>query len=474
MKPVIALVGRPNVGKSTLFNKLTKTMDALVANFPGLTRDRKYGDGKLGGFSYTVVDTGGLSGEEHGIDWHMAQQTLLAISEADVVLFMVDGRAGLTTIDEQIATNLRKEAARVYTVVNKVDGIGEEQARMEFFALGLGEPVSIAAAHSRGLTALIEFIAEELEIDSDADTPSVELNKDIRVSIVGRPNVGKSTLINRFIGEERVVAFDQPGTTRDVVQVPFARGGRDYTLIDTAGVRRRGKVKETVEKFSVIKTLQAIEQSNVCLLMLDATESVTDQDLSLIGYTIEKGRALIVVVNKWDDMDPEKREKVKEDLERRMSFLTFTKTHFISALKGSGVDQLFKSINKAYDSATSKLSTPLLTRMLEHAVQEHQAPMVNGRRIKLRYAHQGGSNPPIIVIHGNQVDKIPKAYRRYLMNFFQKELDLFGTPVRIEFSGKSNPFEPRKAKVLTPLQKHKQSLEKRKKDGGRKNNNKKY
>ncbi len=457
MIPVIVLVGRPNVGKSTLFNKLTKSMDALVADFPGLTRDRKYGDGKLGHFPYTVVDTGGLSGEEEGIDVHMANQTQLAIDEADVVLFMVDGRQGLTNTDKEIANSLRKQSAQVYLVVNKIDGVGEDQANAEFYALGLGEPMSIAATHSRGLVKMLDRVAGDLGITEDDDSAELPNDSRTRVCIIGRPNVGKSTLINRFTGEERVVAFDQPGTTRDVVNIPFKKGKRDYLLIDTAGVRRRGKISEVVEKFSVIKTLQAIDKSNVCLLMIDAGEGITDQDLNLIGYTIEKGRALILVVNKWDEVNSEQRELVKTDLKRRTGFLTFTKTHYISALRGSGVDQLFSSIARAYDSATIDLATPLLTRMLEHAVSEHQPPMIHGRRIKLRYAHQGGANPPIIVIHGNQVDKVPHSYKKYLMNYFQKELGLFGTPVRIEFSGKENPFEGRKKPNLTPLQKYKKN-----------------
>lgn len=455
MKPVIALVGRPNVGKSTLFNKLTRTMDALVADFPGLTRDRKYGAGKLGAFSYTVVDTGGLSGEEEGVDLHMAEQTRLAIDEADVVLFMVDGRAGLTTADEEIAAGLRRSEKKVSLVVNKIDGVGEDQASAEFFALGLGEPICIAASHSRGLNRMLEDLQLRYGFDVDDDSAAGPAwDGRIRVGIIGRPNVGKSTLINRLSGEDRVVAFDQPGTTRDTVEIPFRRAKRDYTLIDTAGVRRRGKVSDVVEKFSVIKTLKAIEECHVCLLMVDATEGVTDQDLSLTGYAMEKGRAIVMAVNKWDELEPGQREHVRTELERRTAFLSFTKTHFISALQGSGVDQLFRSIARAYDSATLDMSTPVLTRMLEHAVSVHQPPMINGRRIRLRYAHQGGSNPPIIVVHGNQVDRIPNSYKRYLMNFYQKELGLFGTPVRITFSGKENPFETRREK-LTPLQKHK-------------------
>ncbi len=456
MKPVIALVGRPNVGKSTLFNKMTKSMDALVADFPGLTRDRKYGDGKLGNYSYTVIDTGGLSGEEDGIDVHMADQTLLAINEADIILFMVDGRAGLTNTDEFIATKLRRSDKLVSLVVNKIDGIGEDQASADFFSLGLGQPKCIAATQGRGISSLIEFIAIELNLTELAEQSSSWYDDRIRVGIIGRPNVGKSTLINRLIGEERVVAFNQPGTTRDTVEIPFERAKRKYTLIDTAGVRRRGKVSQIVEKYSVIKSLQAVEKSNVCLLMLDSSEGITDQDLNLIGYSIEKGRSLIVIMNKWDDINSIRREELKKEIKRRMGFLTFTKIHFVSALLGSGVSQLIKSINRAYDSAIANLSTPVITRMLEHAVSSHQPPMVNGRRIKLKYAHQGGTNPPIIIIHGNQVDNVPRSYKKYLMNFFQKELALFGTPIRIEFSGKENPFSSKRSK-FTPRLKYKQS-----------------
>lgn len=456
MVPVIALVGRPNVGKSTLFNKLTRTMDALVADMPGLTRDRKYGDGKLGGFPYTVVDTGGLSGTEAGIDAHMAKQTLQAIEEADAVLFMVDAREGLTHTDTEIAASLRRLESPVFLVVNKIDGIGEDQASAEFFALGLGQPVTIAAAHSRGLSKMLAQVADALQLEDVEDDAADEPDDRIRVGVIGRPNVGKSTLINRLIGEQRVVAFDQPGTTRDVVSVPFDRGRRGYTLLDTAGVRRRGRVSEAVEKFSVIKTLQAVEGSHVCLFMVDAVEGITDQDLNLMAYIIDKGRSLILVVNKWDELSSGERDHVKTELKRRAAFLQFTKSHYISALRGSGVDQLFSSINRAYESAKVNLSTPVLTRMLEHAVQEHQPPIVNGRRIKLRYAHQGGVNPPIVVIHGNQVDKVPGAYKRYLSNYFQQALGLFATPVRLSFSVKENPYENRHARRLTPLQKHKQ------------------
>ncbi len=451
MKPVIALVGRPNVGKSTLFNKLTRTQDALVADLPGLTRDRQYGDGAVGDWPYLVIDTGGLSGEPDSLDAKMADQTLEAVREADLVVFMVDGRAGLNPIDEDIADLLRREAGPVLLCVNKIDGVGEDKAMLEFYALGIGATVPVAASHNRGVKSLVDECAAALGIDTGAFQSSEELseqerNKDIRIAFVGRPNVGKSTLINRLIGEQRVIAYDQPGTTRDAVAIPFERAGKQYKLVDTAGVRRRGKISEKVEIFSVIKTLQAIDRCNVCVALIDATDGATEQDLHLLGYAIEKGRALIVAINKWDALDSEQREDAREQLERRVEFLRFTKIHFISALHGSGVGDLFKSINKAYASAFMDLPTPKLTRLLEVAVQQHQPPMVNGRRIKMRYAHQGGVNPPIIVIHGTQTEKIPASYQRYLMNYFTKALRMFGTPLRIEFKQGDNPFASRATK----------------------------
>jgi len=442
MKPVIAIVGRPNVGKSTLFNKLTKTKDALVADFPGLTRDRQYGDGKLGDFPFLVIDTGGLSGENELLDRQMAAQTQLAISEADVVIFLVDGREGMTPTDMEIARDLRRLSVQVLLVVNKVDGVGDEQARMEFFALGFDEPLSIAATHNRGILSMLESVGEVL---NHGPVTQVETFDDtVKIAFVGRPNVGKSTLINRLLGEERLIAFDKPGTTRDAIAVPFTRAGKEYQLIDTAGIRRRGRVNQVVEKFSIIKTLQAVDNSNVCVMLIDALDSVTDQDLHLLSYIIDKGRALVVAINKWDGLNSEQRDDVKKDLERRVEFLRFTRIHYISALRGSGVGDLFKSINRAHKSAFVDLSTPALTRMLEYAVEQHQPPLVKGRRIKLRYAHQGGVNPPIVVVHGNQTAKVPMDYQRYLNNFFQKELRLFGTPLRIEFKQGKNPFAGKK------------------------------
>lgn len=493
MKPTIALVGRPNVGKSTLFNKLTRTQDALVADLPGLTRDRQYGDGKVGGWSYLLVDTGGLSGAPDTLDAAMADQTLSAVREADLVVFLVDGRAGLVAIDEEIADILRRQAQHVVLCVNKIDGIGEDKAQLEFHQLGFEHMVGVSASHNRGVHQLIDELADYFEIPEDqrieasrkrrsrsrktTDASSVvddkpaygpRENDEVRITFVGRPNVGKSTLINRLIGEDRVIAYDQPGTTRDSVHIPFERAGQQYTLVDTAGVRRRGKVSEKVEIFSIIKTLQSIDKSNVCVMLLDGEDGITEQDLSLLSYIIDKGRALIVAVNKWDSLDAQQREAVREDLERRVEFLKFTKIHFISALQGSGVGDLFKSINRAYTSAFIDLSTPKLTRMLEVVVAQHQPPMVNGRRIKLRYAHQGGQNPPIIVIHGKQALKVPKSYQRYLMNHFTKALRLFGTPLRIEFRQDDNPYEEAKRvkPVLDKAEQKKQKIERRRKAPG--------
>lgn len=469
MKPTIALVGRPNVGKSTLFNKLTRTQDALVADLPGLTRDRQYGDGKVGGWPYLLVDTGGLSGAPDTLDAAMADQTLSAVREADLVVFLVDGRAGLVSVDEEIAVILRRQANHVVLCVNKIDGVGEDKAQLEFHQLGFETIVPIAASHNRGIHSLIDELADYFEIPQQqriepsrkrrsrkqsATEPSGQASPEeqdqiakrgeTRITFVGRPNVGKSTLINRLLGEDRVIAYDQPGTTRDSVSVPFERAGKQYTLIDTAGVRRRGKVSEKVEIFSIIKTMQSIDRSNVCVMMLDGVDGITEQDLSLLSYIIDKGRALVVTVNKWDSLNSEQRQAVRENLERRVEFLKFTRIHFISALQGSGVNDVFKSINRAYASAFVDLSTPRLTRMLDVVTAQHQPPMVNGRRIKLRYAHQGGQNPPIIVIHGKQALKVPKSYQRYLVNYFTKVLRLFGTPLRIEFRQDDNPFESNK------------------------------
>lgn len=440
MLPVIALVGRPNVGKSTLYNVLTKSRDALVADYPGLTRDRKYGHAQFDDKTYILIDTGGLSGESEELDEQMARQTLLAIDEANIVLLMVDGRSGITAADESIARQIRRLGKNIHLVINKTDGIDVQTAESDFASLGFSESYPIAASHKKGVVQLVEkLLTDWPEWEEDLDSKY----KGIRVAIAGKPNVGKSTLINRMLGEERVVVMDMPGTTRDSIFIPFEHEGKEYTLIDTAGVRRSTKVKETVEKFSVIKTLQAVDQSNVTIIMISAREGITDQDLHLLGYAIDSGRALIIVVNKWDGMDQDEKEEIKEELERRLSFVQFADIYFISALHGSNVGLLYKAINKAYDSATKDMPTSELTRVLDNAVQGHQPPTVRGRRIKLRYAHQGGKNPPIVVIHGNQTDLLPKSYVRYLMNHFIDALKLVGTPMRMEFKTSDNPYAKR-------------------------------
>ena len=450
MLPVIALVGRPNVGKSTLFNRLTRSRDALVADLPGLTRDRKYGLGRIGDRPYMVVDTGGLGDETEGVEALMARQSWQAVEEADAVLFLVDAREGLTAADEAIAERLRRTGKPVWLVVNKTDGLDAEVVRTEFFALGLGEPHPIAAVHGRGVSALIHRVLAELP-RAEPPPPEAEGEEVIRIALVGRPNVGKSTLLNRILGEERVVAFDQPGTTRDTIEVPFERDGRRYLLMDTAGVRRRGRIGDAVEKFSVIKALQAMEAAHVVILLVDAREGVVEQDATLAGLAAESGRAIILAVNKWDGLDPDQKARVKAELDRRFPFLEFAERHFISALHGTGVGHLFESVQRAWASARAHFPTPRLTELLQEAVARHPPPLVRGRRIKLRYAHQGGRNPPVIVIHGNQTERVPHAYRRYLVNFFRERLGLIGTPLRIEFRSGENPYAGRRNR-LTPRQ----------------------
>ena len=478
MLPVVALVGRPNVGKSTLFNRLTRSRDALVADFPGLTRDRKYGQASYDGYEFIVIDTGGIDGSETGIEVEMAEQSLLAIEEADVVMFLVDVREGLTVADEAIAHHLRRQNKEVFLVANKTDGLDADSAVAEFYKLSLGEIYPIAAAHGRGVTSLLETtlkpVIEEYEqnldpldmeqrpletdeYDEDApDEDELHANKPIKLAIIGRPNVGKSTLTNRILGEERVVVYDMPGTTRDSIYIPMTRGEQEYVLIDTAGIRRRKRVADAVEKFSIIKTLQAIEDANVVLLVIDAREGISDQDLSLLGFALNAGRSLVIAVNKWDGLDTQVKEDIKNELDRRLNFIDFARLHFISALHGTGVGHLFESIEEAYECATRRVSTALLTRVMEMAQTDHQPPLVHGRRVKLKYAHAGGYNPPIVVIHGNQVSHLPDSYKRYLMNYYRKSLKVMGTPIKIEFREGDNPFATRKKPQLA------QSVRKRK------------
>lgn len=448
MKPVIALVGRPNVGKSTLFNQLTRSRDALVADLPGLTRDRKYGDARVEDKSFIVIDTGGIGEGEAGIDAHMAEQSRLAIQEADIVLFLTDARVGVTGADQEIAAELRTLNKRVHLVVNKIDGVHEDAALAEFHGLGLGEIFAIAASHGRGITQMMQDVLADVPPDAE-EAPLAETG--IKIAIVGRPNVGKSTLVNRLLGEERVVVFDMPGTTRDSIYIPYERHGKKYTLIDTAGVRRRGRVDEGVEKFSVIKTLQAIKDAHVVVLVMDARESIVDQDLHMLGFALQAGRSLVIAINKWDGMDDYDRGQVKQDIERRLDFIPWARVHLISARHGTGVGDLYPSIERAHASSTIRVTTNRLTRILEDAVEQHQPPMVGGRRIKLRYAHLGGQNPPLIVIHGNQTAAVPNAYKRYLENIYRKVLKIEGTPVVIEFKTGDNPFKDRKNE-LSPAQ----------------------
>ncbi|MGQ7301187.1 ribosome biogenesis GTPase Der [Marinobacter nauticus] len=450
MTPVIALVGRPNVGKSTLFNQMTRSRDALVADFPGLTRDRKYGEGNYEGQKFIVIDTGGLTGDEAGIDAEMARQSMQAVEEADIVLFLVDGRAGLTAGDEMIADYLRKSGKQAHLVVNKTDGQDPDVAAADFYSLGFESTFLIAAAHNRGILSLLEALLPEPENPEDQDR--ADRYPGIRIGVVGRPNVGKSTLVNRMLGEDRVVVYDMPGTTRDSVYIPYERQGHEYTLIDTAGVRRRKNVREAVEKFSIIKTLQAIDDAHVVILVIDARVGLVDQDLHLIGFVLDAGRSLVIAINKWDGMDPEDRDRVKEQVARRLDFLDYADKYYISALHGTGVGTMYESVQACYESAMSKWPTNRLTAILQDAVAQHQPPMVHGRRIKLRYAHQGGSNPPVVVVHGNQVDSLPGAYKRYLENTFRKVLKVVGAPIRFEFKSGENPFAT-KVDRLTPRQK---------------------
>lgn len=441
MLPVIALVGRPNVGKSTLFNYLTRSRDALVADFPGLTRDRKYGRVKRGNRDCLVVDTGGIADDAEGVESFSRKQVEIALEEADIVFFLVDAREGINASDEVIAASLRKLGKPIILVTNKVDGLNADVVKNDFYTLALGEPVAIAAAHGRGITELLACVDQFIP---EAEVPEEEADLGIAIAIVGRPNVGKSTLVNRLLGEERVVVFDEPGTTRDSIFIPFERNDRRFTLIDTAGMRRRSKIALVVEKFSVIKSLQAIEKANVVIYLIDASEGITDQDAHLLGMVLEAGRPLIIGLNKWDGLGDDQRELIKRQLDVKLSFLDFAEKHPISALHGSGVGKLFDVVHKLYDSTMIDMSTPALSKLLQEATTTHQPPLVNGRRIKLKYAHQGGKNPPIIIIHGIQTDAVPGAYKGYLVNFFRQKLKLLGTPIRIEFKSPENPFDPRK------------------------------
>jgi GTP-binding protein len=459
MLPVIALVGRPNVGKSTLFNALTRSRAALVADTPGLTRDRQYGFGRVGGGAYIVVDTGGLSGEpnaqDDGLDGLMARQTLRALDEASAVVLLVDARAGRTPGDERAAELLRKRGQRTWLAVNKAEGLDPDIAAAEFQALGLGPPHPISAAHGEGVAALMEAVLAEAppaEAEASADEEGV------RVAIIGRPNTGKSTLVNRLLGEERMVVYDAPGTTRDSVFVPFERAGRHYTLIDTAGVRRRARVHEDVERWSVVKTLQALDAAHVVIAVLDARTGITEQDATLLGLCLERGRALVMAVNKWDGLTPYQRDEVRRQLDLKLPFISFARLHFISALHGTAVGDLMESVDLAYAAAMRDLPTPELTRVLAEAVVAHQPPIVHGRRPRLRYAHQGGRNPPIIVVHGTQADHVADAYRRYLANVFRERFDLYGTPVRVELRSGENPYAGRRNELTRRQQEKRRRL----------------
>jgi len=441
VKPVLALVGRPNVGKSTLFNRLTRSRDAIVHDLPGVTRDRHYGEGRAGDRHFTAIDTGGFEPRaQEGLTVQMARQAEQAIAEADAVIFVVDGRAGLTSGDRDIAGKLRRHP-RVWIAVNKTEGMQADTASAEFHELGLGAPAAISAAHGEGVRELVEAVLAQFPDSAEPDEPD---EKEARVAIVGRPNVGKSTLINALVGEERVIAFDKPGTTRDPIEVPFERGGRRYTLIDTAGVRRRGKTGTPPEYFSIVKALQAIEAANVAILLLDAPDGVTEQDAHVAGYILERGRAVVIAVNKWDAADKEARTKVKSELAWKLGFLGFAESHFISARDAKGLGPLMRSVDAAHASAMARLSTPKLTRAMIAAVERQSPPKTGVIRPKLRYAHQGGINPPRIIIHGNALDRVPATYKRYLEGYFRNAFELIGTPLAIDFRTGRNPYASKK------------------------------
>ncbi|OGT58017.1 MAG: ribosome biogenesis GTPase Der [Gammaproteobacteria bacterium RIFCSPHIGHO2_12_FULL_43_28] len=442
MLPVVAIVGRPNVGKSTLFNCLTRSRNALISAVPGTTRDRQYGEVNLHGRRFIIVDTGGLCEEQGEIDSQITKHALQAVKDADKVLFLVDARAGITPEDQTIANILRRLGKNILLAINKTEGL-DTASLTDAYELGMGTPVALASAHGSGIDDLINTLFP-METDEE-NAPADNLKeKRIRLAIVGRPNVGKSTLTNRILGEERVIVHDSPGTTRDSIYIPLDRFDQSYTLIDTAGVRKRKKIADIPEKFSVVKTLQAIEDAHVVLYIIDGRIGVSDQDLKLLGFILDCGRALVIAANKWDGMTPEARERARATIDRQLDFVGFARVHFISALHGSGVGTLFDSVNEAYQAATKKLSTPELSRLLQKALVTHSPPLVHGRRVKLRYAHPGGNNPPSIIIHGNQVHDLPESYRKFLVNFFRTELNLVGTPVRVEFKANKNPYEDRR------------------------------
>ena len=442
MKPVIALVGRPNVGKSTLYNRLTHTRDAIVADFAGLTRDRHYGNARLGKREFIVIVTGGFEPDaSSGIYREMARQTRQAVAESDVVIFVLDARDGLSAQDHDIANYLRKLNKPCLLVANKAEGLKAGGQLVEFYELGLGEVLPVSAAHGQGIRSMVEAALDRLVWPEETEDDTPEADKPIRLAVAGRPNVGKSTLINAWLGEERLVAFDMPGTTRDAISVPFERDGQKFELIDTAGLRRKGRVFEAIEKFSVVKTLQAIENAHVVLLLIDATEGVTDQDAHIAGFILEAGRAVVLAINKWDAIDSYQRETLERSIESRLGFLKFAPLHQISAKKRQGIAPLWKSIAKAYASATCKMPTPVLTRLLQESI-DLQAPKRSGMfRPKMRYAHQGGMSPPVIVIHGNSLEHVGDAYKRFLEGRFRKAFDLVGTPLRIEFKTSHNPYD---------------------------------
>ncbi len=446
MKPVIALVGRPNVGKSTLFNRLTKSRDAIVADFAGLTRDRHYGNGRQGKHEYIVIDTGGFEPTaESGIYMEMAKQTRQAVAEADVVVFVVDARGGLSAQDHDIAKYLRKLGKLTVLTANKAEGMKDGTHLSEFYELGLGDVHPVSAAHGEGIRSLVDLALEPLNLPDPDDEAQALDSGIIKLAVAGRPNVGKSTLINTWLGEERLVAFDMPGTTRDAISVPFERNGQKFELIDTAGLRRKGRVFEAIEKFSVVKTLQAIESANVVLLLLDATQGVTDQDAHIAGYILESGRAVVLAVNKWDAVDEYQRELLQRSIETRLVFLKFAALHFISAKKRQGLGPLWTSVAQAHKSANCKMSTPILTRLLLEAVQFQSPKRAGMFRPKMRYAHQGGMNPPVIVVHGNSLEHVTDAYKRFLEGRFRKEFNLIGTPLRIEMKTSHNPYADKDA-----------------------------